>query len=176
MNYRLLIPVIKSQVSIPDYYRLKGLSFPSDVQNRGGLFSCQIHGPDLSPSAVYNKDSGTMKCFSCGFFGDVLNVVKALENFQNIGQSIDFILRNFSIDLSKLPDEAAKKSPVFSIQNRDSLVQCAKDALWSYVDKTGDLSILIKFDRMFMSLTEDDLDDTYSKIKSFMELCNADNL
>lgn len=135
------ILAIKADFSIPQYYRHKGLYFPPEVEAGGGLFSCQIHGPDIHPSALYNPETKTMKCLACDLHGDVIQVVQTVENLYSVKESVDYILRTFNISLASVMfvDPPAKN---LKEKNRRDLIDRFEVTLWNYIDSSGDMSIL----------------------------------
>jgi hypothetical protein len=135
------IMAIKADFSIPQYYRHKGFYFPPEVEAGGGLFSCQIHGPDVHPSALYNPETKTMKCLACDVRGDVIQIVQTVENLYSVKDAVDYILRTFNISMASalFADPPVKN---LKEKNRRDLINRFELSLWKYIDSSGDMSIL----------------------------------
>lgn len=172
MEFSRIFKAIKSQVTIPAYYRYKGFSFPTDVEKSGGLFSCQIHGPDRHPSAMYNPNTGTMKCFSCNVYGDVIKIVQIIEGLKSPKEAAEYILRNFKLDMTLTFENEVKNLLSYEEQFRNDMMVSVEPVLWNYIDATGNIEILQDFDVLVKSLT-DNVSETYEKINQFKEMLNA---
>jgi len=146
MKNNKLIQLIKDQVSIPDYYKSKGFPFPERVERSGGLFSCQIHGRDQHPSAYYNPGSKTMHCFACGFTGDVIAAVMAIEKI-TLSQAIYFILNNFRVD-GTIRTASRYVSDKYKDTSRQSIINSVSFSTFQYIDRTGDYSVLVDLDQL----------------------------
>lgn len=48
--------------------------------NRAGFAKCLWHEPDKNPSMKWFKKNNKVKCFSCGYVGDTLDVTMKLYN------------------------------------------------------------------------------------------------
>lgn len=64
-------------------------SFYTPTVKRGRQITCPLH-TDNSPSMIINKNN-TVKCFSCGFYGDSINLFMAINkvNFSIAIRSIN---------------------------------------------------------------------------------------
>lgn len=144
MKNNRLIQLIKDQVLIPDYYKSKGFPFPEQVESSGGLFSCQIHGPDTHPSAYYNPGSKSMHCFACGFTGDVIAAVKTIEGITT-SQAIHFLLNNFRVD-GTIRNDMKYVSDKYKDVSRQSIINSVCFSTYQYIDRTGDYTVLKELD------------------------------
>lgn len=59
-----------------------------EFKKKGRMVSCPFH-EDKTPSGMINTN-GTYKCFSCGFYGDVIEFVKKLNNIDFRG-AVDYL-------------------------------------------------------------------------------------
>jgi len=163
---------VKKQITIPQYYRYKGLPFPEKVEKEGGLFSCQIHGPDLNPSAFYNRREGTMYCFACGFSGDVLAVIKELEGLTSFREVLSFIYITFRIDPSETIIEEDGEAD-YKDKFRQSIIAEFEPFLWEYIDLTQDFSVLEDVSDLY---SIEDNTKFYKAISQFKEKLNANRI
>lgn len=161
-----IIAQIKDKLLIKEYYWKKGLAFPNVEDDKEVQFSCQIHGKDTHPSARYYPKTRTMKCHACGFFGDVLTVIKLLEGFQNIRQVIDYVIIQFPEKNISMTDEDYKSEEIttstkwgslYTERNKKDIIEYFGNRLWERIDETGDYTLLKKFEsyRTDMKAIED---------------------
>jgi len=162
------ILAIKSELTIPQYYRYKGLFFPEDVESGGGKFSCQIHGPDTNPSAVYNPETQTMKCFACDLSGDIISIVMAVECLPSFRDTVDFILSHFTINMAASLF-AETPASTYKSKYRKDLIKSFEDKLWKYIDKTEDYGILTTVSDAYLLKDNSELTTELTKIMGTMK-------
>lgn len=79
-----------------DVQNIKSVPITNFVRFSGGVAQCVFH-KDKNPSMHYNgigtKFPNTVKCYSCGTFGDVIDVVMAINNCK-FKEAVDIIRGN----------------------------------------------------------------------------------
>lgn len=74
-----------------DIERAKEIPIDEFVDFRGGVARCVWHN-DKNPSMHYYKKNNRVWCFACNKGGDVIDVVRAINNFSFL-DAVNFILR-----------------------------------------------------------------------------------
>ncbi|MFA6105966.1 MAG: toprim domain-containing protein [Patescibacteria group bacterium] len=66
---------------LPNYLSSLGIDYNKN-------FCCLVPGhSDKTPSMIYRKNSETVKCFGCGFFGDVINLIGEQYGISNSSEA-----------------------------------------------------------------------------------------
>jgi len=87
--YKENIKLIKENVSIIDVLNLYGIKL-----NYKNMCICPIH-KDSNPSFKFYED-GHFKCYGCGKNGDVIDLIKSIENISQF-EAINFLLKRFNL-------------------------------------------------------------------------------
>jgi len=164
---------LKKAITIGEYYRHKGLEFDPDIDLNGGQFRCQIHGEDRHPSARYYPDTGMMKCHACGFSGDVITVVQKIENFENTGEAVNYLLTIFPqknlepvINPDFLKTGNTGVGNTYIIRARAEIFEAMGNRVWDSIDLCGDLREIQRFNAFTISFEkEEDLDKIFKEFE-----------
>ena len=66
------------------------------IRDRGNI-CCPVH-KDKTPSAKINEQRNTLKCFGCGFCGDSIDLVQALNPGLTFREACDKIIQDFGLN------------------------------------------------------------------------------
>lgn len=80
-------------------------------------FSCTFHGADFKKSARYYEESDTCHCFTCHKSWDLYSYLQQKENL-NFKQVLNYLIKTYRIDISKLPDAISSSTRLSKQQNK----------------------------------------------------------
>ncbi len=86
MGFKQRIKHIRKLITVTDLFEKKGI-----VITAGERMTCPIHQGQNPMSFLVKRNNYGWQCFSCGRWGDVVELAKHLYGFESIGEAIDHL-------------------------------------------------------------------------------------
>lgn len=98
MTIRQSIAKLKEKIPVQNYLEHQGIEVK---RNRA---RCLVHEGGNPKSLQINPESGKWRCHSCGQYGDVVDLAKAVEGHTETWEAVVSLSMSFNIELPKQPE------------------------------------------------------------------------